>query len=162
MSPERRPLGLRLIIAYKFVKAPIMLALALWLSIYPTSAIHVGKRLVHDLSEGGITLGRLARWMNHYLTLHWATDVAIVAWIDGIVTAIEGALLWRGSAWGEWIVVVAIAVLLPFEALAILHPPSPLRFMVLLVNAGIVAYLIYRRIEDRRRRHQVSGKGRHA
>jgi uncharacterized membrane protein (DUF2068 family) len=149
MSRRRRPIGLRLIIAYKVAKAPVMLALAVWLSVAPTSALYIAQRLVFELSEGSATLARLAHWMSRYLTRHWATDVAVLAWIDGLSTAVEGALLWRGSAWGEWIVVVGLVILMPFEGLGIARHPSLTRLLVLFTNAVIVAYLIYGRIGAR-------------
>ena len=156
MSRERRRVGLRLIIAYKATKAPLMLALAVWLSVAPTSALYIAQRLVFELAEGGATLGRLAHWMSRYLTRHWAIDIAVLAWIDGLSTAVEGALLWRGSAWGEWIVVVGLVILMPFEGLGIVHRPSLARLLVLFTNAVIVAYLVYGRVGSGSLRSQES------
>lgn len=140
-----RPAGLRLIIAYKVVKAPLALLLALYLTLKTPSALHVSRVLAHELSEGGALLGRVALWLERYVTPRALSRVAAVAWLDGAFTALEAFLLWRGHALGEWVVVLGLAVLLPFEAVAAAHHPSAARIVVLLLNAGIVLYLAARR-----------------
>ena len=45
-APNRREFGLRLIIAYKFVRAPLMLMLALWLTFEPQAALRSLTRVV--------------------------------------------------------------------------------------------------------------------
>ena len=149
MPLNRRPLGLRLIIAYKLLKAPLMLALALWLCVAPSAAIHLAKLVTSELSEVSATLGHLAHGISRYLTRHWATQIAILAWMDGLSTALEGILLWRGSAWGEWIVVVGLALLMPFELSRVVRHPSLLRVLVLTINAALFAYLIHARLARR-------------
>lgn len=152
MQRVERPAGLRLIIAYKIVKAPLALLLALYLSLETPSALHVSRILAHELSEGGTLLVRLAIWLEKYVTPRALTRVAAVAWLDGILTAIEAFLLWRGHALGEWVVVVGLAVLLPFEVGALVHHPSAARGVVLLLNAAIVVYLAARRWAVQRER----------
>jgi uncharacterized membrane protein (DUF2068 family) len=147
-----RPTGLRLIIAYKVVKAPLALLLALYLTWKTPSALHVSRVLAHELSEGGAVLVKLALWLEKYVTPRALSRVAAVAWLDGALTAIEAFLLWRGHALGEWVVVVGLALLLPFEVAALAHRPSAIRAVVLLLNAGIVLYLAARRWAAHRER----------
>lgn len=47
-----------LIIGYKFVKAPIMLTVALWLTFAPGAAFRTLEMLAHELAEGGIAWAR--------------------------------------------------------------------------------------------------------
>ena len=137
-----RPLGLRLIIGYKLVKGPLVLGLALFLSANPGGALHAAERVVRELSEGSILLGRLAHFLDQYVTRRALGHAAMLAWLDGVTTLLEGVLLWRGHAWGEWLVVVGLGALVPFEAASLERHPSWLKLAVLTVNAATVVYLV--------------------
>jgi uncharacterized membrane protein (DUF2068 family) len=80
---------------------------------------------------------------------------ALIAWLDGAVTLAEGLLLLRGKAWGEWLVVAALAALVPFEAVSLERHPGPLKLLVLAANVGIVVYLAVRRVHERGRHRQT-------
>ncbi|HEV8547676.1 MAG TPA: DUF2127 domain-containing protein [Polyangiaceae bacterium] len=145
MAQASRPRALVLIIAYKAVKAPIVLALAAYLALYPGGALHATLALAHDLSEGGALLARLARWLERHVTLHVVTRGAMLAALDGVTTALEAFLLWRGHPLGEWIVTFGLAALVPFEVLSLERHPGVLRLVVLALNTAIVVYLARRR-----------------
>ena len=146
-----RPLGLRLIIGYKLVKAPVVLALALFLTVDARSAEHVAVVVARDLSEGSAFSARVGAWLGMHASLKDVHHVALIAWLDGIATLAEGYLLLRGKAWGEWIVIGALAALVPFEAVSLERHPGPIKLVVLLVNIVIVAYLAARRRRERPR-----------
>jgi uncharacterized membrane protein (DUF2068 family) len=146
--PATRPLGLRVIIGYKLAKAPLMLALALWLTVDPRSAIYVADAIVR-ISERGVTLSRLGFWIHEHLTRKLAMDVAILALVDGAWTAAEGFLLLQGRAWGEWVVVAGLTALVPVEAVSLERNPSLFKLAVVAVNSAIVAYLVFRRLSPR-------------
>ena len=150
--PATRPLGLRIIIGYKLSKAPLMLALALWLTVAPRSAIYVADVIVR-ISERGVTLSRLGSWIQEHLTRALAMDAAIIALVDGAWTAAEGFLLLQGRAWGEWVVVAGLAALVPVEAVSLGRNPSLFKLVIIAVNSAIVAYLVFRRL-----RPHVRGK----
>jgi len=141
VSRTPRPRGLALIIAYKVVKAPLALSLAACLALDPGGAVQVLLALAHELSEGGALLAKLATWLELHVTVHAVTRGALLAGLDGVLTAVEALLLWHGSALGEWVVVLGLAVLVPFEALSLERHPGPLRMVVLAINVAIVAYL---------------------
>jgi uncharacterized membrane protein (DUF2068 family) len=145
-TPPPRPRALRLIIGYKLVKAPIALLLAGYLAFEPSFALHETLRLSHDLSEGGALLKQLAGLIDRAATAHALSRAAQLAALDGLTTALEAFLLWRGKPWGEWIVVLGLALLLPLESVALLRRPSVLRGVVLTLNLAIVAYLARRRV----------------
>jgi hypothetical protein len=155
---EPRPFTLKLIIGYKFAKAPLVLMLALLLTVSPRSAEHIARALVHELSEGGALLAKLGNWLGMHVSRSNVRHAAFIAWGDGLMTSLEGVLLLRGHAWGEWIVVVGLAALVPFEIISFEHRPGPLKIAVLALNVAIVLYLAARRWQQRGR-HGHSSRG---
>jgi uncharacterized membrane protein (DUF2068 family) len=136
--------GLRAVITYKLVKAPLQLVVALLLAV-------LGTRLQIHLAAVDETLRQQA-------TAGWSVAIAhqlgglsphdlhltVAAFAgDGSLTLIEGLLLWRGKWWAPWLVVVTMALLLPLELVAFVHKVTVGRMVLLLVNLAIVAYLVY-------------------
>ena len=126
-----------------------MLALAVVLTVDRAGALRVSEHLVHDLSEGGWLLARFAHWLEAHLTGRTLGRGAIVAWLDGVTTALEALLLYSGHAWGEWVVVIGLGALVPFEFAALERHPTWVRLVALLVNVAIVAYLARLRLRAR-------------
>lgn len=156
----RRPLGLRLIVGYKSLKAVVMFGLALWCTIAPASAIRVVESFVTELSAHGATFVRLRAWVEAHLNPRVVTGTAIVAWIDGLATVVEVVLLLLGRSWGEWLVALGLASLVPVELWNLGRRPGFGKLAVLLVNAAIVIYLFRRRIHDQRvRRRALAAAG---
>lgn len=149
MLARHRPLGVRIIIAYKLVKAPLVLLVALALTTDPEGALHAAERVTHDLSESGALLGGLAHYLDTHLTERAVGHAAMLAWLDGLVTAAEGFLLWHGDAWGEWLVVATLGALVPLEAFSLERHPSLPKLVLLGVNVAIVAYLVRMRLRAR-------------
>lgn len=56
----------------------------------------------------------------------------------------EGTGLWLRKRWGEWLTVIITSTLVPVEIYEIYRHPTAVRVAVLVINVGIVAYLIYR------------------
>lgn len=144
-----QPRGLKLIVLYKCIKAPLVLALALVLSFDRGAALRVIEHVMHDLSEGGVLAARIAHWIEAHLTGRTLGRGALVAWLDGITTSLEAFLLWRGRAWGEWLVVLGLGALIPFELVSLEHHPTWLRLGALVINAVIVGYLVRLRLRER-------------
>ena len=149
---EERQLGFRVIVGYKFVKAAIMLAVAIWLTAVPGSAYRALVELARELAEGGAAFGRLGHWIQHHLSSTFMVRGAILAWIDSLSSALEGALLVSGKPWAHWIVVLGLACLLPFEIVSLEHRPGIAKALVLLANAAIVVYLAHAEIRKARAR----------
>ena len=133
--------GLRLIIGYKFCKAALMLGVALWLTISPDSAYRTMELLARELTEGGLVFGRAGRWIQEHLSNSIIIRGAILAWLDSATSALEAGLLLSGKSWAQWVVIVGLAALLPFEVLSIIHHPVIGKFVILGANVLIVAYL---------------------
>jgi len=75
---------------------------------------------------------------------------AALAWLDGLFTAAEAVLLILRKPWSEWMVAIGLGLLLPFELVSVIRKPSIGKLAVLLINAAVVAYLVRRRINQRR------------
>src|SRR5579863_8379540 len=56
----------------------------------------------------------------------------------------EGTGLWLRKPWGEWLTIIITGSLVPVEVYEIYRHPSALKVAVLVINIGIVCYLIYR------------------
>jgi uncharacterized membrane protein (DUF2068 family) len=145
-----RPLGLRLIIAYKVGKAALGLSVAVLLTLAPEKADAFTEHLIHTLSEKGALLRRLGEWLRAHGVATLVADARWVAWLDGTTTALEGGLLLSGRAWGEWVVVAGLAVLIPLELVSLEQRPSMVKGAILAVNVAIVVYLVRLRLRARR------------
>jgi hypothetical protein len=146
MEIARRPIGLRLIIIYKLVKVPVMLGLALWLTFAPHTVYRSLVSLTRELAEGGVAWVRIGAWIQNHLTGRVIARGALLAWLDTVATAIEVLLLLSGSSWGEWIVIVGLAALIPLETLSLEHRPGVAKGVILVTNTAIVIYLVMRRV----------------
>ena len=56
----------------------------------------------------------------------------------------EGTGLWLEKRWGEWLTVIITSSLVPVEIYEMYRHPSWVKVAVLVINLGIVGYLIYR------------------
>lgn len=154
-SAAERPLGLRLIVGYKSLKAIVMFGLATWWSVAPASALRLAEAAATELSAHGATFVRLREWVEQHLSRRVVTGGAILAWADGVATVAEVVLLLLGKPWGEWLVALGIASLLPVELVSMGRRPGYGKLVVLIVNAAIVVYLFRRRILEHRTRKAV-------
>ena len=149
LEAKRSP-ALKLIIAYKLAKAPVMLALAIWLTLAPNQVYRVALKIGEELSEASSLFARLVPWIDAHLTARFLGWSAILAWFDAVSTTLEAVLLLLGKAWGEWLVAIGLSLLLVPELLSLQRRPSWLKLIVLAVNGGIVAYLSWRRVQSLR------------
>jgi uncharacterized membrane protein (DUF2068 family) len=138
------PAGVRLIVAYKAVKALLELALVVGLLVLARDG---GEALLRALAEAA----------RHHLASRWSALasrglgalsgghglrlVELGLGLDAALTALEGWALWRGHRWGEWLVVGATLLPLPWELWEILRTGSPARVAVALLNVAVAAYL---------------------
>lgn len=147
---ERQRVGFRLIIGYKFCKAALMLCVALWLTFSPGSAYRTMELLARELTEGGLAFGRAGRWIQEHLSNSIILRGAILAWLDSATSALEGGLLLSGKLWAQWVVIIGLAALLPFEVLSIVHHPVIGKFVILGANVLIVLYLAREQVRKAR------------
>ena len=149
-EPAPRTLGLKLIIGYKLAKLPVMLTLAIWLTVAPRSAYQFAEQIADQLSTASSLWARLGEWIEHHLSFRIFRWGAVLAWVDAITTGLEAIILLIGKAWGEWLVVVGLTALLVPEVLSLQRKPGWIKVCVLLVNAAVVVYLAARRLRAAR------------
>ena len=143
----RPEIGLRLIIAYKLVKACGELLLA---AVLGGLLLGGAADRVHAL-DAALRAHLTAAWSLELTDLlaRVATprNVALTAGalvLDGVLTLCEGWVLYRGLAWGPWLVVITTGSLLPFEVVELARRPRAGRLVILIVNVVIVCYLAAR------------------
>jgi uncharacterized membrane protein (DUF2068 family) len=66
-----------------------------------------------------------------------------VALVYSTARFIEAYGLWRLRAWAEWFAILSGGIYLPFELYELIHHATVVKAVVLIVNAGIVGYLLY-------------------
>jgi uncharacterized membrane protein (DUF2068 family) len=77
--------------------------------------------------------------------------LAIVALVYSVVRFVEAYGLWHMRPWAEWFAIVSGGVYLPLELYELIRHATVIKALVLLINAGIVAYLVYYRWTKRAR-----------
>ena len=141
--------GLKLIIAYKALKAPVMLGIAVWLTVAPSQAYQIFEWIAEELYAANSLWSPLGDWIANHLSVRMLHRGAALAWLDGLFTAAEAVLLILRKPWSEWMVAIGLGLLLPFELVSVIRKPSIGKLAVLLINAAVVAYLVRRRINQR-------------
>jgi len=137
--------ALRAIITYKWVKGAVQLLLAAALAVTLLLGFHdelahwAHEFRNHSTRAYAVVLGRWLESATSSRGLH-ITLLALI--VDGCVTCLEGWALHRRHAWGPWLVVGVTGSLLPFELYEMFHHFRPIRLLVLLVNAAVVAFLV--------------------
>ena len=90
--------------------------------------------------------------------MHRVSDVrlwkiATVAAIYVTLRFIEAYGLWFVRPWAEWLAFASGAIYIPFEAADLLRRPDWFRLLVIVVNVGIVLYMLMLRLEAAKKRH---------
>jgi len=142
--------GLRLIIGYKFAKASAECLFAGLLLLLGTTHVTEELRAAaqgmqrHATEAWSLALaGRLV----HAATARTVLLVAVAAFLDGVLSWVEGWALHRRYRWSGWLVVGTTVSLLPFEAVELVRRLSWGRVALLVINALIVVYLVRNRVE---------------
>jgi uncharacterized membrane protein (DUF2068 family) len=75
--------------------------------------------------------------------------LAVAALVYSTIRFIEAFGLWRMRRWAEWFAILSGGVYLPLEIYELTHHATLVKAVVLVINAAIVAYLIYFRWSGR-------------
>ena len=144
-NPREHPRGLLLIAAFKLLKGFSLLCVGI--------AVHM-LASDHLIAEAH-RLGDLFRIdpHNHYLNTliekttnvdrHKLRELSIGTFIYSSLFFTEGIGLALRKRWAEFLTIVSTAGLIPFEIYVLYNHPTSARTFLLLVNIGVVAYLIY-------------------
>jgi len=83
--------------------------------------------------------------------------IALVAGVYALLRFVEAYGLWYALPWAEWMAAISGAIYIPFEMVDFIRRPSLFRASVIVVNALVVLYMFYLRMEaaaKRRAAHQ--------
>ncbi len=160
-AEDDRPEGkspLRVIAGFKFAEAALLTAAGLGaLGLLQTDwqhsivdwldqlSLHEGRRLTSELASrsldllGTTTVGRLML-------------IAIGCFVYAIVHVVEGTGLWLRKRWAEYVTILITASFMPFEIVELVHGVSVPKLLTLVVNVGVVAYLVWHLLRRRGQR----------
>jgi uncharacterized membrane protein (DUF2068 family) len=136
---------LRLIAVFKFFKAALLIALGVGLF----RALHkdIGSVLEHWAEALRLDPG--SHFLNEVLARAarvspgQVKQLGVGSFLYAGLFLAEGTGLWLRKRWGEWLTIIITGSLVPVEIFEIHRHPSWVKVGVLVVNVGIVVYLIY-------------------
>jgi uncharacterized membrane protein (DUF2068 family) len=85
--------------------------------------------------------------------------IATVASIYVILRFVEAYGLWHIRPWAEWLAFASGAIYIPFEAADLWRRLTWFRVLVIVVNVGIVLYMLMLRLEAARKCHAAQHSG---
>jgi len=73
--------------------------------------------------------------------------IAVVASVYTILRFVEAYGLWYVRSWAEWMAIISGSIYIPFEIADLVRRPDWLRSLIIVVNVGIVLYMLMLRLE---------------
>jgi uncharacterized membrane protein (DUF2068 family) len=70
--------------------------------------------------------------------------LVLMAWVYAAIRFIEGYGLWKNCVWAEWLAALSGGIYLPIEISHLIRHTNLINASVLLTNAAVVAYMLYR------------------
>jgi uncharacterized membrane protein (DUF2068 family) len=74
--------------------------------------------------------------------------VVAIAMVYSSLRFLESYGLWRQRVWAEWLAIISGAIYLPYELYKLVRRPTPLHWVILLINIGVVVYIAWVRWDD--------------
>src|SRR5882672_2026574 len=150
---HRRRAALRAVASLELAKGLVVLLLGFGaVSLVHKDAWDVAETLLHFLH---VNPDR-----HHYAQVFLnladnVTDAKLWAMAGGaaaysIVRFVEAYGLWRARTWAEWFALISGALYVPFETYELVRRLTPIHLAVLLINLGIVLYMLYLRLVARK------------
>lgn len=137
---------LRLIAIFKFLKAALLIALAV--GAFRLLHKDVGEVVEHWVQTLRLDPGN--RFVDALLSKAARVSpgqiekLGLGSLIYAALFLAEGTGLWLRKRWGEWLTVIITSSLVPVEVYEIYRHPSAVKVAVLVINVAIVGYLIWR------------------
>jgi uncharacterized membrane protein (DUF2068 family) len=78
--------------------------------------------------------------------------IALLAAIYVTLRFVEAYGLWRIRPWAEWLAIASGSIYVPFEIEDLLRRPDYVRFLIIVINVGIVLYMLMLRLEAAKKR----------
>jgi uncharacterized membrane protein (DUF2068 family) len=79
--------------------------------------------------------------------------IAVVAAVYVILRLVEAYGLWYVRPWAEWLAIASGTIYIPFEAADLIHRVTWFRVLVIVINVGIVLYMVQLRLEALKKHH---------
>jgi uncharacterized membrane protein (DUF2068 family) len=79
--------------------------------------------------------------------------IAVIAAVYVILRFVEAYGLWYVKPWAEWLAIASGTIYIPFEMADLMHRITWLRVVVIVVNLGIVLYMLLLRLEAAKKHH---------
>jgi uncharacterized membrane protein (DUF2068 family) len=140
-------IGFRIIGVFKLVTAALSLALAFGLFRLFKSDVRASLELLIRLVRLDPDNALVQAVISRLAGLDRKRQLWIEAGTIGyaILHTIEGIGILRGKRWGGLLIILATSSLIPLECYEIVRHRSPVRIAALVLNLGIVVYLIVNR-----------------
>jgi len=152
--------GLRTIAAFEASKGALVLVVGLGLLAFvPHLAQNLGEEIVRRFHLNlahhypRIFIDAVTHLDDSHLRL-----LALAALLYSVVRFVEAYGLWRIRAWAEWFAILSGGIYLPVELYELVEQATVVKAVVLIVNIGIVGYLIYVRRQPLRHRDELESK----
>jgi uncharacterized membrane protein (DUF2068 family) len=149
---HRRVTALRAVASLELAKGAVVLLLGF-------GAVSLVHKDAWDAAEALLRFLHVNPDHHHYAQVFLnladnVTDAKLWAMAGGaaaysIVRFVEAYGLWRARTWAEWFALISGALYVPFEAYELARRPNPIHLAVLLINLGIVFYMLYLRLAAR-------------
>lgn len=136
---------LRLIATFKFMKCAMLIAFA----VGAFKLLHKDVGSVAEYWADALRLDPANRWVDAALAKvsnlrpEQIKKIGAGSLLYAGLFLAEGTGLWLQKLWGEWLTVIITSTLVPVELYEIWRHPSVVKVGVLVINIGIVIYLIY-------------------
>jgi uncharacterized membrane protein (DUF2068 family) len=85
--------------------------------------------------------------------------IATVVAVYVTLRFVEAYGLWYVRPWAEWLAFASGAIYIPFEGADLLRHPTWFRLLIIVVNVGIVLYMLMLRLEAAKKRHAAAALG---
>jgi len=141
--------GVRAIAAWEASKGVLVLLLGLGLlSLIRAQDVgeEIADRFPLNLAHGH---PRILSYALMHLDNSQVRLLAVVALVYATARFVEAYGLWHLRAWAEWFAILSGGIYLPFELYELIRHPTVVKALILIVNAGIVGYLVYVRWNSR-------------
>lgn len=149
MAAKAKSHGDRALLAiavFKFVKGLVLLALACGAMnlLHKDVALHVERWLEQlRIDPDNRYIGTLLSKVQLVHTKELKELSALGAGYAALFLT-EGIGLLLRQRWAEWLTIIATSSLMPLEIYELIKEFTPLRLLLLLVNAALVLFLVYR------------------
>ncbi len=156
VKPAHRNRILLSIALFKFFKAAAMITAGILAITYRHA--NLTKIATHWVDQFRLDPhNKYVDWVLDHAKLVHAPQLEMLAagtFIYALLFLVEGIGLYREKAWGEYLVIVEVCLLMPLEIVEICAKPDLIRFALLIANIFILVYLIYLRIKTVRRQRR--------